>query len=316
MKPFCVILAVADPVLSPVSPQAEALAHLFVETLFVCAVIFAIVAALVILCIMRSRKMPDGSEPAQITGNRRLEISWTVASILIVMALFVMTVRAMRVSDPAPDKPPDLTVIGHQWWWEARYPNGAVAANEIHIPTGTDLLLRLESPDVIHDFWAPQLGRKMDIIPGHPNFVWIRADTAGKYLGACAEYCGAEHAWMRIVVDAQAPADYEKWLSQQQQPAPAPASPLARDGLRLFREKTCVNCHSISGVDTNTVVGPDLTQFASRSTLGAGVLENGPESVRTWLKNPQLVKPSCHMPDFQLTQSEVNALAEYLETMK
>jgi cytochrome c oxidase subunit II len=310
------MFAVWDPVLSPASPQAEALSHLFAVTLFVCAVIFIIVTALVLLCIVRFRKKSGDGEPRQVTGNQKLEVSWTVASVLILVVLFVMTVRAMRISDPTPDRSPDLTVIGHQWWWEVRYPNGAVAANEIHIPVRSNLLVRLESADVIHDFWVPQLGRKMDMIPGHPNFVWIRADMPGEYLGSCAEYCGAEHAWMRIHVEAQTKADFEKWLAQQRQNAPSPASAGELAGLRLFREKTCINCHTIKGVNANTSVGPDLTHFAGRTTIGTGVLKNTPADLRRWLTDPQRVKPACHMPDFHLTQAEVNALAEYLETTK
>lgn len=309
-------LAVIDPVLTPASPQAEALSHLFVVTLFICAVIFVVVTALVLICMVKFRRRPDDAEPRQVAGNQRLEISWTVGSILILVVLFVLTVQAMHVSDPVPASAPDLTIISHQWWWEVRYPNGAVAANEIHIPIQSDLLVLLNSADVIHDFWVPQLGRKMDIIPGHPNLVWIRANSPGEYLGACAEYCGAEHAWMRIHVEAQTSADYNQWLAQQAKPAPVPATAVEREGLRIFREKTCINCHTIKGVNSGINVGPDLTHFAGRATIGTGVLENNPAGLRLWLSNPQAVKPACHMPDFHLTPEEVNALAEYLETTK
>ena len=310
------MLAVWNPVLTPASPQARSLSHLFVVTLFICAVIFVIVTALVLICMVKFRRKPNDAEPRQIAGNQRLEISWTVGSILILVVLFVLTVQAMHVSDPVPGRPPDLTVISHQWWWEVRYPNGAVTANEIHIPIQSDLLVCLKSADVIHDFWVPQLGRKMDIIPGHPNLVWIRANTPGEYLGACAEFCGAEHAWMRIHVEAQTRAAYDKWLAQQERPAPAPATASEREGLRIFREKTCINCHTIKGVNSDIDVGPDLTHFAGRKTIGTGVLENNPAGLRRWLGNPQAVKPACHMPDFHLTKNEVNALEEYLETMQ
>jgi cytochrome c oxidase subunit 2 len=222
----------------------------------------------------------------------------------------------MHVSDPTPDRPPDLTVIGHQWWWEARYPDGTVAANEIHIPVQSNLLLNVESADVIHDFWVPQLGRKMDMIPGHPNMIWIRANAPGDYLGTCAEYCGAEHAWMRILVVAQTTADYKNWLARQRRPAPSPATDLERRGLQVFRDKTCVSCHEIKGVNPETSVAPDLTHFASRATLGSGVQENNPDTLRLWLEDPQLVKPDCHMPSFHLEKDEVSALTAYLETTK
>jgi len=174
----------------------------------------------------------------------------------------------------------------------------------------------LEAADVIHDFWVPQLGRKMDMVPGHPNMIWISARTPGVYLGACAEYCGAEHAWMRIQVNAEAAAGYEKWLARQRQAAPVPSSPAESRGLQIFREKTCINCHTIKGVDPQTSVAPDLTHFAERVTIGSGVLKNTPAELRFWLSNPQTAKPACHMPNFQLTSDEVNAMAEYLETLK
>ena len=309
-------IAVLDPVLSPASPQADALARLFVVTLFVCAVILVIVSALVLLCIVRFRSNEGDQEPKQIAGNEKLEISWTAASILILVGLFTLTVRAMRIADPAPNRTPDLIVIGHQWWWEVRYPDGTVAANEIHIPVQSNLLVRLEAADVIHDFWVPQLGRKMDMVPGHPNLIWISANTPGEYLGACAEYCGAEHAWMRIQVDAQTAAEYEKWLGQQRQTAAAPSSAAQRRGLQIFREKTCINCHTIKSVNPETSVAPDLTHFAGRGTIGTGVLKNTPAELRLWLSNPQKAKPACHMPNFQLTTDEVNDLALYLETLK
>jgi cytochrome c oxidase subunit 2 len=308
------ILAVMDPVLSPASPQAEALSHLFVITLVVCGVIFAVVALLVLICVVRFGRKANGGEPRQVAGNQRLEISWTVTSILILIGLFVLTVRAMQVADPAADRAPDLVVIGHQWWWEARYPDGTIAANELHIPVGSNLLIRVESADVIHDLWAPQLGRKMDMIPGHPNFLWLRADAPGAYLGTCAEYCGAEHAWMRINIMAQSPADFEEWRARQKQAAPAPNSALERRGLEVFQAKTCVNCHTIKGVDASISVAPDLTHFAGRTTIATGVLTNSVDNLRLWLTNPQAVKPGCHMPNFQLEPEEIDALTAYLET--
>jgi cytochrome c oxidase subunit 2 len=174
----------------------------------------------------------------------------------------------------------------------------------------------VEAADVIHDFWAPQLGRKMDMIPGHPNFLWLRADAPGEYRGTCSEYCGAEHAWMLIHVIAQTPADFNDWLERQRQSAPAPDSALAQRGLQVFRSKTCMNCHAIKGADAETTVAPDLTHFASRATIGTGVLTNNLESVRLWLADPQKIKPGCHMPSFGLTPDEITALTAYLETTK
>jgi cytochrome c oxidase subunit 2 len=311
-----VAAAVVAPVFSPASPQAEALSHVFIITLLVCAGIFGIVAVLLTLCILRFRRKANDAEPAQIAGNERLEMSWTIASILILVGLFVLTVRAMNVSDPAPNRLVDLTIIGHQWWWEVRYPDGTVAANEIHIPTQSNLLIRVEAADVIHDLWVPQLGRKMDMIPGFPNLVWMRADAPGEYRGTCAEYCGAEHAWMLIHVIAQSPPDFANWLAEQKQSAVTPVFAEEKHGLELFRAKTCANCHAIKGTDADTSVAPDLTHFAGRATIGTGVATNDATGLRLWLANPQAVKPGCHMPDFKLMPDEVNALAAYLGTLK
>src|SRR5580698_1719804 len=171
----------------PHSPEAAAISSLFGQTLIVCAVIGFVVAALVTICAVRFRAGKRPAEPPQIHGHTWLEIGWTAVPLAIVVALVVLSGRAMAASDPPVNREPDLVVVGHQWWWEAQYASGAITANEIHIPVGKDLLVRVESADVVHDFWVPQLGRKIDATPGHPTFVWLQADTADTYLGACAE---------------------------------------------------------------------------------------------------------------------------------
>lgn len=309
-------LAVVNPVLAPASPQAQALSHLIIIALIVCGVIFAIVAALTAWCILRFRDAGNAAEPRQVAGNTKLEFSWTLASIAVLVFLFVFTVRAMGVSDPPADRDPDFTVVAHQWWWEVRYPGGATTANEIHMPAQTDVLVRIESADVIHSFWVPQLGRKVDAIPGHPNHVWIRADEPGVYLGACSEFCGAQHAWMRIRVVVLTPEKYQRWLTHQATPASIPLAESAARGLDLFQKKTCVNCHAVRGINENTRVGPDLTHFASRESLGSGILGNDPANLRRWLQNPQDVKPGCHMPNFHLEDREVDDLVAFIETLK
>jgi cytochrome c oxidase subunit 2 len=299
------------------SPEAHAIALLFTQTLVICAVILAVVVGLVAFCVVRFRARPGDPEPPQIEGHKRLEITWTIIPCLIVTVLFVLTAQTMAASDAPPDREPDLVVIGHQWWWEARYPSGAVAANEIHIPAGRDLIVRIESGDVIHDFWVPQLGRKIDATPGHPTTIRTHADVPGTYLGTCAEYCGAEHAWMRIRVVAEAQADFDAWESHQLEPAPAPSTQSARRGAALFRERTCIKCHAIAdALDTaGARVAPDLTHLASRSTLGAGVLVNNPVNLAAWLKDPQAIKPDSHMPSLRLSDAETHDLVSYFEEL-
>lgn len=305
-----------DPVLSPASPQAAALSHLFVITLIVCVAIFVIVAGSLAWCLVRFGNRAAESDVPQLEGNTKLEITWTLASIVVLIVLFVLTMHAMDVSDPPAERAPDLTVIGHQWWWEVRYADGTITANEIHIPTGSDVRVRVESADVIHSFWVPELARKMDAIPGHPNELWLRADDAGDYLGTCSEFCGAQHAGMRLLVVARAPAAFRAWLSAQALPAVEPTTPAATRGARAFRNRTCASCHSIRGLNDASPTGPDLTHFATRETIAAGVLPNTRANVQQWLTDPQLIKPSCHMPDFELASTEFDELTAFLETLQ
>ena len=194
---------------------------------------------------------------------------------LLLVWILVLTARAMRASDPPAAQAPDLIVIGHQWWWEARYPNlGVVTANEIHIPVKQRWSVRLESADVIHDFWVPELARKEDLIPGCTNHIWLEANQPGTYLGACAEYCGAEHAWMRFLVIAEPPAQFAAWEADQTRRAPGPVAGPEERGQQLFLRMTCVNCHSIQGTSSRADAAPDLTHLAGRRLLGGGVLPN------------------------------------------
>lgn len=309
--------AVASP-FDASSPGARAIADLFTQTLVVCGVIFVIVTGLIAYAgyRFRDRGPKDDTKPAQTEGHTRLEIGWTLIPFFIVVGLLVLTMRAMSVSDPPPDREPDIVVIGHQWWWEARYKDGPITANEIHIPTGKQLVVAIESADVVHDFWVPELGRKIDATPGRRSTIWLGADKAGKYLGACAEYCGAEHAWMRILVVAHSPEEYAAWESHEKQPAQAPRDEPSARGEKLFRAKTCVRCHDIAGRADGARVAPDLTHIAERETLGAGVTPNTADTMARWLKQPESFKPASHMPNLGLDDGEVADLTAYFETLK
>jgi cytochrome c oxidase subunit 2 len=184
-----------------------------------------------------------------------------------------------------------------------------VTANEIHIPVGKRLLVDFRSADVIHDFWVPAIGRKIDIVPGHPNRLWIEADRGGTYLGACAEFCGNEHAWMRIMVIADSPEEFAAWMKDQAVAPPGPTTAEEQRGLAIYRKSICINCHVNS-------VGPDLTHIASRRTLAAGALDNTPQNLAAWLHDPEDFKPGSNMPNFRLRDDEVWALVAYLETQK
>jgi cytochrome c oxidase subunit 2 len=316
--PVPTAVAALVPTLAPASGQAQAIHWVFVVTLLVCAAIFVLVLALVVYACVRFRSRPDSAPPFQDTGDTKREIAWTGGAIAVVGVLFVLTLAAMHSADPpVPDRTPDLVVRAHQWWWEVRYPaSGVVTANEIHVPVGEKLVVRLESADVIHDFWVPQLGRKMDMIPGHPNSMWLEADVPGIYTGACSEFCGAGHAWMLLRVIAEPRADFEAWRRSQLRAPSKPRGAAERRGARLFDDKTCKSCHAIAGTAAAASLGPDLTHVAARSTLAAGVLANGRENLARWLTDPQAFKPGTLMPNLHLTSSQADDLAAYLWTLR
>lgn len=304
--------------LDPQSPLARAIYNLGIFSTVILGLIFVIVAGGIVYAILRFRGRAGEPDPQQIAGNKKVEIIWLVIPFLIVLLLFALTIQAMNRADPPPAPSSDLVVTGHQFWWQADYPvSGVTTANEIHIPAGKPFSVRLESKDVLHEFWVPQLTRKMTNVPGQPNHIWLQADRPGTYIGQCSEFCGTQHAWMRIVVVAEESAQFEEWQRTQLKPAVAPINSVTTKGLELFRKSTCINCHAISGViGANSRVAPDLTHVASRRQLGAGILENTPANMRSWLKNPQHIKPGALMPDFSFTDEQLDQLAAYLSTLQ
>jgi cytochrome c oxidase subunit II len=302
------------PTFSPHSPQTEAIAAVFSFVLVIAAVIFSIVAGGVAYCTVRYRARGGVGEPRQVFGSRGIEILWTMAPLAIVTGLFVITVRAMVLIDAPQEssETPDLVITAHQWWWEARYPNGLVVPWDIHIPTSRRLLARIESADVIHDFWAPELARKMDAVPGRPSYIWLEASSPGTYSGTCSEFCGAQHAWMRFRVIAEPEASFEAWLNREARATgnDAPDSPE-----RLFRNR-CGECHTVVARAPSSGKGPSLAHLASREFLGGGISRNTPENLRLWLTNPQAAKPGNRMPDTPLSANERDALLAYLESLR
>ncbi len=313
------LYSIASSVLSPASRYAQGISNLFWITFWISMVILAFVSAFVIFNLVRFRDRGEGGLPPQTEGNTIVEITWTAIPLAILTVLFVLTMQTMEAVQPpkhAAADPVHVDVVAHQWWWEFRYPgSNVVTANEMHIPVGKTIRISLTSDDVIHDFWVPELGRKEDAVPGHPNTMVIEANKPGVYLGTCAEYCGAGHAWMRIRVYAQTEADYQNWLASQAQPHPQPKTALEAQGKALFVGFTCSSCHDLagSGAPKSQNVGPDLTHLADRETLGAGVLPNTPTALRKWLADPPAIKPGVHMPNLRLTSGQLDALVAYLE---
>jgi cytochrome c oxidase subunit 2 len=272
----------------------------------------------------RKRKNDDGSEPPQIFGSNQIELAWTVIPVLIVIVLFLASARVIKgVQDAQP--PPnaiEVTAIGHQFWWEFRYPHlGVVTANELHVPVSNSAapsptFIHLLSADTDHSFWVPRLAGKTDLIPNHPNRMWIDPTETGLYLGQCAQYCGTQHAKMLLRVYVDSPEQFKEWVHQQTRPAEA--NPDVSEGRRIFETTACVNCHSVAG--TGNVpkgrFGPDLTHLMSRDTIAAGAAPNTPENLRHWIERPDAIKPGSLMPAMGLTQHEADAVVAYLVTLR
>ena len=294
-------------------PPADAIGTLALIVGVIAALIFIGVEAALVYAIWRYRASRNlAGEPAGFANNRRLEIAWTAAPALILAVIFVLTLGTMAEINGAGVAPTmRIAATGHQWWWEFGY-GGTKTANELHIPVDTPIDLDLTSVDVIHSFWVPELGPKMDMLPGTTNHLRLFARRAGSYDGQCAEFCGVEHAWMRIRVIVQSQAEFDSWLAAQRSPAAAQGG----EGERVFLSNICVNCHAIAGTKSQGTAGPDLTHVASRATLGAGVLPNVVARMRAWLLDPQRYKPGSLMPRVPLSDADLDALAAYLGALK
>jgi len=279
-------------------------------------VLFVVVEALLLIVVWRFRHRPGRGEPRPVHGHLGLEITWTLIPVVIVISIAVPTIAAVfRTQAPPPADALRIEVIGHQWWWELRYPDlGVTTANELHLPVGRPVSLSLKSADVIHSFWVPQLGGKRDLIPGRVNFLTFTVREPGEYPGQCAEFCGISHANMRLLVMAQSPGEFQAWVERLKAPPAQPAG-AAAEGLQAFLAGGCVACHTIQGVSSG-VVGPDLTHFGSRKTLAARLRPSTPEHLARWLANPPAVKPGALMPKLPLTQAQISALVAYLGSLK
>jgi cytochrome c oxidase subunit 2 len=311
-------------IFDPVSPPAYAIRELSWLVLGICAAIFAVVGGIAAYCIARFRRRPgdDDREPPQVYGSQQIEVAWTVVPFIIVVVLFLATARYIYGLEGVAPGPRDLRVgvVGHQWWWEIRYPElGIVTANELHVPVSdpaspTRTFLTLETVDVIHSFWIPQVAGKMDLIPNRANRLWIEPQRAGTFVGQCAEYCGTQHAGMLLRVVVHPPEDFARWVAEQQ--APARDDPAARAGRELFASLACISCHTVRGTPANGVFGPDLTHLMSRATIASGVAPNTPEHIRTWVNDPAALKPGALMPAMKVSREQLDALTAYLVTLR
>lgn len=286
----------------------------------ICGFIGLVVLAMIFFAIIRCRQTEgDDGEPAQVYGSNPIELAWTVIPLLIVFVLFLVSARGIFDIEKtsAPEGALEVRVIGHRWWWEFDYGDFATAA-ELHVPIDegkpTDIYLTLESADVIHSFWMPQLGGKTDVIPNRINHLWLQVSEPGTYVGQCAEYCGNQHANMLITVVAQPRAEYEAWAANQRRDAVD--DPAVAAGKHLFLRTACINCHTVRGTVANGTFAPDLTHLMSRETIGSGIARNTRDNLRAWVWDPQNIKPGCEMPSMKLSREEVDLVCAYLETLR
>ena len=306
------------------STPADSIRHLSLFVLGVTGLIFLVVFSLLTYVVVkfRSRAADTEREPAQVYGSTQIELAWTIIPILIVVVLFLATARVIHAIQDAPEpaEAVEVTAIGHQFWWEFRYPRfGIVTANELHVPVSdpahpTPTFLKLLSADTDHSFWIPQLAGKTDLIPNHPNETWLDPHEMGLFLGQCAQYCGTQHAKMLLRVYVDTPEDFNSWVRAQQQPANQDEKQAA--GRHVFETTACLNCHAIGGTNGTGRFGPDLTHLMSRHTLASGAAENTSENLRLWIEKPEAIKPGSLMPAMQLTDADSDALVRYLETLK
>jgi cytochrome c oxidase subunit II len=311
-------------IFDPKSTPAKDIYGLSSLIVAIAAVIFIVVTILLTYAVFRfrARRADETREPPQVYGSNQIELAWTVIPALIVLVLFLSSSRVIGKIQRA-DKPPeaiDVTVVGHQFWWEFRYPAFHVTtANELHVPVSdpsrpTPTYLTLLSADTDHSFWVPQLGGKTDLIPGHPNSMWIDPHETGLFLGQCAQYCGVQHAKMLLRVYVQSRAEFDEWIDQQQQLSVV--SGAASRGRIVFEASPCLDCHAVRGIAGNGHFGPDLTHLMSRDTIASGAVANTPENLRKWIRDPSSLKPGSTIPALRLSEQQTQDVVAFLETLR
>jgi cytochrome c oxidase subunit 2 len=311
-------------------------AGLFYVMLGVSIFVIVLVTVLIIIGVLPGRRRtPSGPDETPRWSVVMIVAGGVIFPLIVLSVLWVLTLQSMAANSE-PDRPPAFTVdvVGLQWWWEVRYPEfgGFATANEVHIPAGRPVRLRLTTKDVIHSFWVPQVMGKMDMIPGKVNETWMQAHRPGVYRGQCAEYCGSQHANMALYVVVHPPAEFETWLARERAPAARPTAGDALQGQQVFLSSPCVACHTIRGVSQATplgtefefgqnqpftaIRGPDLTHFGGRLSIGAGAVPNTAGNLGGWISDSQAFKPGNRMPPIPLSGPDLQALIAYLQSLE
>jgi cytochrome c oxidase subunit 2 len=302
-------------VLDPAGPRAARIAELWWVLFGVGTSVFLAVMAVLLFALWRARR--DAPDPHDLENGTRPILAGVVLSSVLMVGVVAFTLWTQRsLAQPTQDAALTIEVEGKQWWWEIRYPDDdVVTANELHIPTGTPVAVRLTTDNVIHSFWVPQLTDKMDLVPGRVNELWFQADEPGTYRGFCAEFCGIQHTFMQFIVVAEPRDAFATWLEDQAAPATEPTDELLQEGQRVFFSSACMACHTVRGTDASGVVGPDLTHLASRQLLAAGARDNTADNLAAWIADPQAIKPGNFMPTIALDADALRALVAYLMSL-
>lgn len=311
--------------LAPAGPEAHANARMWWLLFWVTTIVFVIVIAFAAVAVVRGRRAAGDPRTREAAVEPALMRAVGIGVALTVVILFGILVASV-IDDRATaslgaESALTIDVTGHQWWWEIEYEDAIPArhvrtANEIHIPVGRPVALKVTSHDVIHSFWVPNLQGKRDLIPGYTTAIWLQADRPGIYRGQCAEFCGRQHAHMAVAVIAESDDAFEQWRAGQLRPAREPGTPDERRGQQVFRSSQCVLCHAITGTDAGGLIGPDLTHLASRGTIAAGTLSNQRRQLADWVVDSQHVKPGNQMPPVPMGGNDLQALVTYLESLK
>jgi cytochrome c oxidase subunit 2 len=305
-------------ILHPAGIEAARVSHLWWVMLGICTVVWVAVATAATIGIRRGGRATSTASDSQISRHVAMAAGVSVVALIALLFESVLTGRALdTLRAPGALR---VQVTGNQWWWDIQYANAVpslrvTTANEIHIPVGRPVQFDLLSNDVIHSFWIPNLQGKIDLVPGRLNELWLQADKPGIYRGQCAEFCGLQHAKMALVVVAESPDDFERWLAGNRAPAAAPVTPQQQHG-RAVVERACAMCHAVTGTQAGGRTAPDLTHIASRSTIAAGTLPNTRGQLAGWIADPQQIKPGSRMPPQGLSGDDLQAVLSYLETLK
>jgi cytochrome c oxidase subunit 2 len=302
------------------SKQSHGIEVLWWWMLGAAAIVFFGAVGMLWLAYLRrgTRGLPVVGERERVAEGMVLLFGLAIPAVVLVVLFGVSDVYMVGQTSPPNPRTTAMTidVVGHQWWWEVRYPGtGVVTANEIHIPVNTRVDVVATTDDVIHSFWVPELNRKIDMIPGQRNRILLDGDKVGEYRGQCSQFCGLQHANMAFEVFVQRPSAYRAWLAGQMRSSVSPTGAAARAGEQVFMSSQCASCHTIAGTPAQGTIGPNLTHVASRVGLASEEIPNNPRELAAWLRDPQAIKPGTRMPDLGLSSAQVSELVAYLDTL-